>query len=219
MLRSWTFPGERHPFCVILADPAKRLLDILAASLLLGMLVPLFLGLAFVVVLDGGPVFFAHWRVGRHGVPFPCYKFRTMMPGAEHCLAEYLEFHPSAADEWRTSQKLSDDPRITGVGRFLRKASLDELPQLWNVLRGDMSLVGPRPVTEAEITAHYGDLAPICLSVRPGLTGPWQVVGRNALTYERRVAIDAEYARTRSFTKDIMILFKTVSVVIHGDGV
>lgn len=218
MLSYQALPALHHRVQVAPGDRFKRVSDIVAATILLLLALPLFAIIACLVALDGGPVFFAHWRVGRNGVPFPCFKFRTMMMGADHCLAEYLELHPEAKHEWQGAHKLMYDPRITGIGRVLRALSLDELPQLWNVLRGEMSLVGPRPVTQAEINAHYRDAAETCLSVRPGLTGPWQVMGRNALTYEARVSLDVAYVRSRSFVRDIVILAKTFGAVVEGSG-
>lgn len=218
MLRAVPETVERQRFALDPPALGKRLFDLSAASLGLLAAAPLFLGIACLVAIDGGPIFFGHWRVGRNGLSFPCYKFRTMMPGAELCLAEYLELHPQAAAEWREGHKLSADPRITGIGRFLRRTSLDELPQLWNVVRGDMSLVGPRPVTEAEIAAHYGAFAPLYMAVRPGITGLWQITGRNALSYEARVEIDAHYVMVRSFLTDLVILARTIAVVFRRDG-
>lgn len=212
-------PGVWRRLDMALAEPAKRGFDLLAAGLGLIAVSPLLVLIACFVALDGGPIVFGHQRVGRDGKMFPCYKFRTMMPGAELCLAEYLELHPQAAAEWRDGHKLSDDPRITGIGRFLRRTSLDELPQLWNVVRGEMSLVGPRPVTEAEIAAHYGELAGLYMAVRPGITGLWQIMGRNALSYQARVELDAHYVVVRSFLTDLVILARTVAVVLRRDGV
>lgn len=196
----------------------KRTIDLLLASIALLALAPLMLALAFVVAMDGGPVLFGHWRVGRNGQPFRCLKFRTMIIGADRCLNEYLSLHPAAAEEWQRDQKLDFDPRITGIGRMLRQSSLDELPQLINVLRGEMSLVGPRPVTATELQQRYGLQAESYVSVRPGITGLWQVSGRNRLSYDERVTLDARYVRTQSLGGDLAILFRTVSVMLSGDG-
>lgn len=196
----------------------KRIIDFVLALLALVALAPLMLAIAFVVSMDGGPVLFGHQRVGRSGKPFRCLKFRTMIIGADRCLNEYLHLHPAQAAEWQRDQKLDIDPRITGIGRMLRRSSLDELPQLINVLRGEMSLVGPRPVTETELQQRYGVHAVSYLSIRPGITGLWQVSGRNRLSYDQRVALDARYARNHSLPGDISILLRTVRVMLNGDG-
>jgi exopolysaccharide production protein ExoY len=196
----------------------KRMLDIAIALLTLCVLAPLFLIIAFVVALDGGPVFFGHPRIGRYGQPFQCLKFRTMFVGAEGCLKEYLTHHPVAAREWEQNQKLAFDPRITAIGRSLRCLSLDELPQLINVLRGEMSLVGPRPVTLSELRNRYQTYASGYLSLRPGLTGLWQVSGRNRLSYDDRIILDMRYTETQSLWGDLCIMGKTVTVVLRGDG-
>jgi lipopolysaccharide/colanic/teichoic acid biosynthesis glycosyltransferase len=140
-----------------------------------------------------------------------------MFVGASECFKEYLALHPNLAITWSRDWKLEFDPRITDIGRVLRKTSLDELPQLFNVLCGDMSLVGPRPVTETELVL-YGDHADDYLSVRPGVTGLWQVSGRNRLSYEHRVALDSQYVKTQSFWRDIIILCKTARILFKGDG-
>lgn len=195
----------------------KRTIDVIGAFVLIVLLLPLFVLIGVIVAIDGGEPIFAHQRVGRGGRRFYCYKFRTMVHGAEAMLPAILRADPKAADEWAADQKISDDPRVTGIGRILRGTSLDELPQLWNVLRGDMSLVGPRPVTEAEM-ARYGEHARHYLSVRPGLTGLWQVYGRNAITYEDRVALDVDYTRSISFGRDVVILFLTAAAVAQLTG-
>jgi exopolysaccharide production protein ExoY len=188
------------------------------ALLLLLLLSPL---LAIIVFLiwrrDGAPVLFAHYRVGHDGKLFRCMKFRTMLRNSEQVLAELLSSSPAARDEWARDQKLLNDPRITPVGQFLRRSSLDELPQLLNVLRGEMSLVGPRPITVAELT-RYGSVRWHYLSVRPGMTGLWQVSGRNNTTYEERVALDLRYVQQRSLLSDLAILLKTVRVVALREG-
>jgi undecaprenyl-phosphate galactose phosphotransferase len=196
----------------------KRTCDIVLACLALLAFLPLMLAIGFVVAMDGGTVLYGHQRIGRNGRTFHCLKFRTMIVGADRCLNEYLLLHPSAAVAWRRDQKLDFDPRITGVGRMLRRSSLDELPQLLNVLRGEMSLVGPRPVTESELQERYGLHAASYLSVRPGITGLWQVSGRNRLSYSQRVALDVRYVRDQSMLQDVAILFRTVSVMLKGDG-
>ncbi len=195
----------------------KRFIDLVGAALLCLVLAPVFLVISVCVALDGGPVFYRHRRIGRYGVPFGCLKFRTMILGADNCLSEYLSYHPEAGDEWERDQKLTFDPRVTPIGRFLRRTSLDELPQLVNVLMGDMSLVGPRPVTEGELR-HYGTATPDYLSVRPGITGLWQVSGRNDVSYDRRVALDQAYVTSLSLWRDLVILFKTPAVVLSKRG-
>ena len=190
----------------------KRLFDIVVASALLLFLGPLMLLIALAVGWGGGPVVFSHTRVGRGGQLFGCMKFRSMVPNASEVLADLLARDPQAQREWQKSYKLKNDPRITPFGHFLRKSSLDELPQLINVLKGDMSLVGPRPVVPDELD-RYGDSKVYYLEVRPGLTGLWQISGRSDLDYDRRVSLDTWYVRNWTLWHDILILFKTVLVV------
>ena len=190
----------------------KRLFDIVAASALVVFLAPVMVILAIAVGWSGGPVFFAHTRVGRGGQLFQCLKFRSMVPNSAEVLARLLAEDEDARREWQETYKLKKDPRITAFGHFLRKSSLDELPQLFNVLRGDMSLVGPRPVVPDELE-RYGDAKVYYLEVRPGLTGLWQISGRSDLDYERRVSLDTWYVRNWTLWYDILILFKTVLVV------
>jgi lipopolysaccharide/colanic/teichoic acid biosynthesis glycosyltransferase len=166
---------------------------------------------------DGGPMFFAHRRVGRHGVPFPCLKFRSMAIDADLRLERLLAADVEARREWDADHKLRADPRVTPVGDFLRRSSLDELPQLFNVLRGDMSLVGPRPIVQAE-AAKYGRRFKSYCKVRPGITGLWQVSGRNDVCYRERVALDVLYARRKSLAMDAGILIKTVPAVLLRRG-
>ncbi|MEM5454150.1 sugar transferase [Paraburkholderia phytofirmans] len=198
-------------------DFTKRTFDILGASVLLLVLLPIFLVIACVVLSDGGSAFFGHPRVGRGGRSFRCLKFRSMVPKADVVLAELLATDANAREEWNRDFKLKNDVRITTVGRFLRKTSLDELPQLWNVLRGDMSLVGPRPIITKELE-RYGSDAHYYLSVRPGVTGLWQVSGRNNVDYATRVALDVSYVKERSTLLDISILLRTFKVVFDGSG-
>jgi exopolysaccharide production protein ExoY len=196
----------------------KRLVDITVASLALVLLSPLMVLIAAAVRFTmGGPVLFGHGRIGHSGRTFRCYKFRTMIVGADDVLREYLANNPQAAKEWRETRKLRNDPRITLLGHFLRKTSIDELPQLINVLRGDMSCVGPRPIVADEL-AHYGENASEYLHARPGLTGAWQVSGRTSLRYAERVALDVEYVRDWSIWKDICILVRTIPAVMHFDN-
>jgi exopolysaccharide production protein ExoY len=197
---------------------AKRAFDIVAASLLLLLSLPLLIFIAALVTLDGGHSIYFSDRVGMNGVPFRCIKFRTMMFGADHCLDEYLYYHPAVREEWLRERKLANDVRITAVGRILRRSSLDELPQLINVIKGEMSLVGPRPVTQAELDSYYFAKAELYKSVRPGMTGLWQVSGRNDASYATRVALDERYVRDWNFFLDILILCKTPGVVLSGRG-
>lgn len=195
----------------------KRLFDLVCASLGLLLLLPLFAGLIWRIRQDGGPAVFSHQRIGRDGRPFGCLKFRTMVVNAQEVLQHLLATDPAARAEWERDFKLKNDPRITPVGQFLRRTSLDELPQLWNVLRGDMSLVGPRPVIEAEL-ARYGEAVRYYLEAKPGITGLWQVSGRSDLDYPQRVMLDTWYVQNWSLWHDIVILAKTVRVVLWRDG-
>ena len=188
------------------------------AALLLVLISPLLAWVAWMTWRqDGAPVLFGHYRVGRNGRLFRCLKFRTMYRDSQQMLAELLERDPEARAQWDRDQKLRDDPRITPIGRFLRRTSLDELPQLLNVLRGEMSLVGPRPITVAELT-RYGRVRWHYLSIAPGMTGLWQVSGRNNTTYEERVALDQRYVEQRSVAFDLWILLRTVKVVAFREG-
>lgn len=199
-------------------NAAARARDIVCALLLIILLLPLMLLLALLIVLcDPGSPVFAHVRVGRNGQPFKCYKLRTMYCDAETRLIALLATQPAMRREWESSYKLSRDPRVTPLGDFLRKSSLDELPQLFNVLGGSMTLVGPRPVVRDELR-HYGRHAPHYLSMKPGLTGLWQVTGRSEVSYRRRVATDLLYARRQSLMLDFKILIATVPAVLAGKG-
>jgi len=196
---------------------AKRLLDLAGASVMLLLLLPLMLVVALAVCSDGGPALFAHQRLGRNGRPFKCLKFRTMVLRSDVALRELLATDPAAAREWAETQKLRKDPRVTRIGAFLRATSLDELPQLINVLIGDMSLVGPRPIVRDE-APRYGTDLQYYYAVRPGLTGLWQTSGRSELSYEQRVRLDVAYVTGRSMIKDVKILLKTVRVVLDRAG-
>jgi Undecaprenyl-phosphate galactose phosphotransferase WbaP len=203
-------------------DPAsrtsKRLFDIAIASILLPAALLMGLIIAAAIKLETpGPVFFAQTRVGRGNRRFRLWKFRSMAANADSVLESHLRKDPEHFAEWATMHKLKNDPRVTRVGRFLRRSSLDELPQLWNILRGEMSMVGPRPIVEDEIPKYGAKLA-LYARVRPGLTGLWQVSGRNDTTYRKRVDLDAEYILRWSFWKDAMVLLKTVQVVLLGHG-
>ena len=167
---------------------------------------------------DPGPIFFAHTRIGKDGKPFPCYKFRSMVVNSQEMLQKYLAENPAAREEWERDFKLKDDPRVTPIGKVLRRTSLYELPQIFNVLRGEMSLVGPRPVIQEELDKYYGETAKLYCTVKPGITGLWQVSGRSDLGYDERVALDATYIKNRSLWGDIVILWKTVGVVLMKKG-
>ena len=167
---------------------------------------------------DPGPVFFAHTRIGKNGKPFPCFKFRSMVVNSQEMLQKYLAENPAAREEWERDFKLKDDPRVTPIGKFLRSTSLDELPQIFNVLRGEMSLVGPRPVIQEELDKYYGETAKLYCTVKPGITGLWQVSGRSDIGYDERVALDATYIKYRSMWGDIVILWKTIGVVLMKKG-
>ncbi|MEM7670625.1 MAG: sugar transferase [Pseudomonadota bacterium] len=203
----------------------KRLVDLAATSIGVIVLSPVLLVLTVLLALERGPVFFSQMRVGRDGRRFYCYKFRSMRPDAERVLKEMLDSDPDARAQWETHQKLDNDPRVTTVGAFLRKTSLDELPQLFNVLLGDMSLVGPRPIIAPEVQGYPGDQAYFdspeivyYLSTTPGITGLWQVSGRSSTTHEERVRLDRWYARNWSFWLDVVILLKTFRVVLKRNG-
>lgn len=197
---------------------AKRVFDLIATIGGGLLILPILLVLALLVGIDNkGRIIFAHRRVGQNGRLFPCYKFQSMVPDAQDRLEEYLAKNPGARKEWEESFKLTNDPRVTKLGAFLRKTSLDELPQLWNVLMGDMSLVGPRPIVTQEID-RYGDYIREYYMVPPGITGMWQVNGRSDTTYEERVAMDTWYVRNWSVWIDLVYLFKTIKTVFTGKG-
>ncbi len=196
----------------------KRALDVLAVCVALPILLPLLLAIATAVRLSSpGSVFFSHRRILRRGAFFSMWKFRTMCENSTEVLDTYLKQHPEARAEWLKTHKLREDPRITRVGQFLRRTSLDELPQLWNVLRGDMSLVGPRPIVAAEVE-RYGKYFACYCKVKPGLTGLWQVSGRSEVSYEERVQLDCRYVREWSLRGDSRILLRTLSSVANQDG-
>ena len=179
---------------------------------------PILIFIAIWIYKDSpGPVIFKHIRIGKDGKPFPCYKFRSMCVDAKEKLAELLANDPAAREEWERDFKLKDDPRITRSGAFLRKTSLDELPQIFNVLRGEMSLVGPRPIIEEELE-RYGEFVGDYLMVKPGITGMWQVSGRSDTTYEERVQMDTWYVRNWSVWLDVMLLWRTVKSVLECKG-
>jgi Undecaprenyl-phosphate galactose phosphotransferase WbaP len=199
-------------------DALTVVMNVLIAVAALLFLAPVMIAVALAVyVQDGGPVLFAHQRIGRGGRRFPCLKFRSMAVDAPARLAELLASDPEARAEWEQDHKLRNDPRVTPLGGFLRKSSLDELPQLFNVLRGEMSLVGPRPIVEAEVPKYGRRFRAYC-AVKPGITGLWQVSGRNDTTYRTRVALDCLYARRRTLWLDAYIIACTVPAVLTRRG-
>lgn len=194
----------------------KRVLDVALALALLPVLLPL-MAIIALGMAHRGNIIYGHWRVGRLGEEFTCYKFRTMVVDADERLAELLATDPAARAEWERDHKLADDPRRTRLGRVLRKTSLDELPQIWNVLRGEMSFVGPRPVTRAELI-KYDEHAATYLSVKPGVTGPWQVECRGQGTYRERVALDMNYIRDINLATDVATIARTALVPLKMSG-
>ena len=195
----------------------KRTMDIIGSILLIIGLSPVLLALYFMIKKDGGNAIYGHPRIGRNGKTFKCLKFRSMVVNSKEVLEELLKNSPEARAEWEKDFKLKNDPRITKVGAFIRKTSLDELPQLFNVLKGEMSLVGPRPIVQEELERYEEDVD-YYLMAKPGMTGLWQVSGRNDVDYDTRVYFDAWYVKNWSLWNDIAILFKTVNVVLNRDG-
>ena len=195
----------------------KRVFDLACSLSIILLLSPLLLVLALWVMKDGGSPIYGHTRIGLDGKPFKCLKFRSMVKNSQEVLQHLLSTDPEAKAEWDKDFKLRNDPRITSIGHFLRKSSLDELPQLFNVLKGEMSLVGPRPVIQEELD-RYGDNKDYYLMAKPGITGLWQVSGRNDVDYETRIYFDAWYVKNWSLWNDIAILFKTFDVVLKRDG-
>lgn len=210
----WRFPTQT----AALGGSSKQLFDMSLALLLLVAMSPLLLFVAAIIVLnDGRPFFIRHNRVGHGGREFACLKFRTMVTDAGERLRLHLAQNPEAANEWRTSRKLREDPRITPVGQALRKSSLDEMLQLINIVRGEMSFVGPRPIVRDE-AVHYGAHFEEYTSTRPGLTGLWQISGRSDTTYDERVQLDCMYVRGWSFQNDIRIIVRTIPAVLGTRG-
>lgn len=196
----------------------KRVLDIFVAVTLGVVAIPLMLLIAALILITSGrPVLYRHPRVGRNRTPIRVWKFRTMVVNADAAMAEYLALNPGYAAEWRNNHKIRNDPRVTWFGRLLRRTSLDELPQIWNVLRGDMSMVGPRPIATEEV-AKYGSAFVLYSHVNPGLTGLWQVSGRSDLSYRRRADLDSQYIRDWSLAADLNLLARTVRAVVVGKG-
>jgi Undecaprenyl-phosphate galactose phosphotransferase WbaP len=196
----------------------KRTLDIVLILLAAPLLLLVLAIIAIIVRISSpGPIFFSHRRIRHHGTFFTMWKFRTMCGNSAEVLERYLVSNPAARAEWKKTHKLKCDPRVTVVGEFLRRTSLDELPQFWNVLTGSMSLVGPRPIVAAEVEKYGEYFADYCL-VKPGITGLWQVSGRSACTYAERVQLDRQYAHNWSLWGDVKILLKTLPSVVNQDG-
>jgi len=208
-----TFPAEliRYRVC-------KRLIDLLLAVAMMPVLLPVIALLAILIRLNSpGPVFFSHRRICRNGAFFSMWKFRTMCVNSSEVLERHFAAHPEARGEWNQCHKLHNDPRVTPIGRVLRRLSLDELPQIWNVITGRMSLVGPRPIVAAEVE-KYGDCFRCYTRVKPGVTGIWQVSGRSTLSYAARVQLDCDYVARWSLLRDFKILLLTVKSVVNQDG-
>lgn len=218
-------PDAHWPHRVVTTRPSKgalhegikRAVDISGALLIAAVFSPLIIPVILILWRQGGPIIYKHRRVGRNGRIFECLKFRTMVPNADQVLRDLLEAHPELKREWVRDHKLRSDPRVTTIGRFLRRTSLDELPQLWNVLRGEMSLVGPRPIVREELL-RYGRNVRDYLAANPGITGLWQVMGRNDTDYRRRVVLDTYYVRNQNLVLDVYILLKTTLVVLGRTG-
>ncbi len=197
----------------------KRITDYILTIMILPVVLPIMIVLAVLVKKSSpGPIFYSHTRIGKNGKEFKCYKFRTMYIDADKRLKEILEKDPIKKKEWETYWKLKDDPRVTKIGKFLRKTSLDELPQIFNILKGEMSLVGPRPVIRKEIEDYYQENAYFYFLVPPGITGLWQVSGRSNTSYDYRVSLDSWYVKNWNLWLDIVILFKTIKAVIKREG-
>jgi lipopolysaccharide/colanic/teichoic acid biosynthesis glycosyltransferase len=209
--------GRRHQKSWLIAldgDTSKRLFDIVFSLSVLIFFSPLYLILALLIAISSpGPIFYVQKRVGQNFQPFNCIKFRTMVMDADKVLERLMEDSPQLRAEFEDNFKLKDDPRITWIGKFLRLTSLDEFPQFWNVLRGDMSVVGPRPLVPEELQ-KYGNRIDKVLTIRPGLTGLWQVSGRNDIPYPMRVQMDVYYVNSRNWLTDIWVVFKTIGVVV-----
>ena len=197
----------------------KMLFDLILSCILLVILsIPMAIIAIIIKLNSSGPAIFSQSRIGKNNKPFKCFKFRTMYDDADKRLSDLLENNSDAINEWNNSWKLRNDPRVTKIGKFLRETSLDELPQIFNVLKCDMSLVGPRPVTKKEIDEYYKDQAKLCFGVNPGITGLWQVSGRSNTSYDYRITLDSWYVRNWNLWLDIVILFKTVRVVLKREG-
>jgi len=211
--RSNRIPSQLFRYRVL-----KRGLDVLAVVAAGPVLIPiLFMAACLVILSSPGPVFYSHRRIRHDGAFFSMWKFRTMCVNSAEVLEDHLSRHPEARAEWSRTHKLRDDPRVTRIGRLMRRYSVDELPQVWNVLTGKMSLVGPRPIVAAEVEKYKDSFSFYC-RVKPGLTGLWQVSGRSKLTYDERVALDRDYVEHWSLGRDLKILLKTIPSVVNQDG-
>lgn len=195
----------------------KRVFDIQLSVFFIVILMPVWLIFIYIITRDGGTAIYSHERIGLNGRRFKCYKLRSMVLNSDDVLRQLLETDRDAREEWEKNFKLRNDPRITRIGHFIRRTSLDELPQLFNVLRGEMSLVGPRPIVQEELE-RYGANAKYYLAVRPGITGLWQVSGRNDVSYQERIQMDVHYVINWTFLQDLLILLKTVFVVCVRKG-
>lgn len=200
------------------ARKGKRLLDIFFSLILLPLIVPVILVMALVVKLDGGPVFFGHKRIGMGGTIYRCWKIRTMSTNAESRIVELCNNSPDIAAEWELYQKLKDDPRISKVGKVLRATRLDELPQVWNVLTGQMSFVGPRPFTPDQQSTYLAHGGLSYFAIRPGITGSWQVRRNPVSAFTQRITFDEDYAKKISFLTDMKIILKTLKIMKNFDG-
>jgi exopolysaccharide production protein ExoY len=214
-----TLLGQFHTKPISIKTLSKRAFDILFTLVALIITAPIFLLIAFTIRLTSkGSIIYKQERIGWRGKPFHCYKFRTMHADASHQLTQLLEENPALKKEWEKTYKLKDDPRVTPFGKFLRKTSLDEIPQFWNILKGDLSTVGPRPLVLKEIEHFYGKKAGKILSVRPGLTGLWQTSGRSNLSYGMRVLLDEIYVDNQSLFFDVFLILKTIPVILFSKG-
>ncbi len=219
MAQAQTLTGSYLEIPHIRHIPVKRLFDLVfsLSVLLIGAPVYLFIALAICLTSKGRPIY-AQRRIGRGGKPFACYKFRSMYRDADERLQSLLDENLEFKREWERDRKLKNDPRVTPLGAFLRKTSLDELPQFFNVFKGDISVVGPRPVVKEEVELYMGPAAGKILSIRPGVTGLWQVSGRNNTTYQERLDLEQRYVRERSFWMDLKIIIKTLPVMLSSKG-
>lgn len=219
VIRAFVKRGLRSRFWEVLdSSLVKRIFDIVFSLAVLILFSPVYLLLALLIAISSsGPVFYVQERVGKNYKKFGCLKFRTMVPNADEMLLEMLRTSPQLRQEFETTFKLKSDPRITWIGHFLRVTSLDEFPQFWNVLKGDMSVVGPRPLVVEELPKYEPHIEKV-LTIRPGITGIWQVSGRNDIPYPQRVRIDLYYANSRTFWMDLWIIFRTIGVVIFPKG-
>jgi len=210
-----TVTREREQFYRI----SKRIVDIIGAVIGIFFLIPLTIGIAIAkfILKEKGPIIYTQNRIGKDGKIFKMYKYRSMVVGADEILEKYLEKNEDARKEYKINKKLKDDPRITKIGKFIRKTSIDEVPQFINVLKGEMSLVGPRPYLEREID-DIGNYYPYIVAAKPGITGLWQVSGRNGVTFEQRLELDKEYYEKRNTKLDLKILMKTVLKVFDKEG-